>query len=161
VPKSAKDDSRVLSVLERYRTLILEEAQNVHMRCAEVLDKESATYTKAEEALQSAYAAHRTALAAQGQSLSPEALTSAYHHGRARSEAVEQARMSRDRAQKRVTQAQDSVSARLEELKVIERLREKRNNNVIKEQRRRAQGRLDELGIIKSCQPEGRWPSAE
>lgn len=161
MPRSAKDDSRVLSVLERYRTLILEEAQNVHVRCAEVLDKESVTYTKADEALQSAYAAHRTALAAQGQSLSPEALSSSYHHGRARSEALEQARTARDRAQKRVTQAQDSVSARLEELKVIERLREKRSTHLLKEQRRRAQGRLDELGIIKTCQSEGRWPSAE
>ena len=151
----------MLSVLERYRTLILEEARSVHVRCTEVLDKESAIHTRAEEALQSAYTAHRAALAVQGQSLSPEALSSAYHHGRAQSEAVEQARTACDRAQKRVTQAQDSVSARLEELKVIERLREKRSNNLIKEQRRRAQERLDELGIIKTCQSEGRWPSAE
>lgn len=156
-----KDDSRVLSVLERYRTLILEEAQNVHVKCAEVLDQESATCTKADEALQSAYTVHRTALAAQGQSLSPEVLSSAYHHGRAQSAALEQARAARERAQRRVTQAQDGVSARLEELKVIERLREKRGSNVIKEQRRRAQQRLDELGIIRNCQAEGRWPSAE
>ena len=151
----------MLSVLQRYRTLILEEAQNIHMQRADVLHKESATHTKAEEALQAAYTAHRTALVAQGQSLSPEALSSAYHHGRAQTAAVEQARTARDRAQKRLTQAQDSLSARLEELKVIERLRDKRNDNVVKEQRRRAQGRLDELGIIRTCQPEGRWPSAE
>ena len=151
----------MLAVLERYRTVILEEAQNVHLQCAEVLDQESATHAQAEEALQSAYTAHRTVLVSEGQSLSPEALSSAYHHGRLQSAAVEQARTARDRAQKRLTQAQDSLSARLEELKVIERLRDKRNDNVIKERRRRAQGRLDELGIIKACQPEGRWPSAE
>jgi flagellar biosynthesis chaperone FliJ len=151
----------VLSVLERYRTLILEEAQNVHVRCAQVLDKESATHTLAEEALQSAYAAHRSALVAPGQSLSPEALSSSYHHARNQSEALEQARTARDRAQKRFSQAQDSLSARLEELKVIERLRDRRSDSVSKEQRRRAQGRLDELGISKTCQAEGRWPSAE
>ena len=161
MPRSARDDSRVLSVLERYRTLILEEAQNVHVQCAEVLDKERANHKKAEEALQSAYTAHRTALVTQGQSLSPEALSSSFHHGRAQSEALEQARAVRDRAQKRLTQAQDGLSERLEELKVIERLRDKRHDNVLKKQRRRAQGRLDELGIIKACQPEGRWPSAE
>jgi len=161
VPRSAKDDSTVLSVLERYRTLALEEAENVHVQCAELLDKESATHTKAEEALQSAYIAHRMALAADGQALSPEALVSSYHHGRAQSAALEQARAARDRAQRRLAQAKDNLSARLEDLKVIERLREKRNENVIKEQRRRAQGRLDELGIIKACQPEGQWRSAE
>lgn len=161
MPKAAKDDSTVLSVLERYRIVILEEAQNVHAQCAQVLDKESATHTRVEQELQSAYAAHRTTLAAQGQLLSPQALSSAYHHGRAQCAAVEQARTSRERAEKRVTQAQDGVSARLEELKVIERLREKRSDNLVKEQRRRAQGRLDELGIIKACRPEGRWPSAE
>jgi hypothetical protein len=161
VPRSAKADSAVLSVLERYRTLILDEAQNVHVRCAQVLDKESATHTQAEEALQSAYAAHRSTLVAQGQPLSPEALSSSYHHARTQSEALEQARTARDRAQKRLTQAQDSLSARLEELKVIERLRDKRSNSLSKERRRRAQGRLDELGISTTCQAEGRWPSAE
>jgi hypothetical protein len=161
VPRSAKADSAVLSVLERYRTLILEEVKNVHVRCAQVLDKESVTHTQAEEALQSAYAAHRSALVAEGQSLSPEALSSSYHHARAQSEALEQARTARDRAQKRLTQAQDSLSTRLEELKVIERLRDQRSNSVRKDQRRRAQGRLDELGISTTCQAEGRWPSAE
>jgi flagellar biosynthesis chaperone FliJ len=151
----------VLSVLERYRTLILDEAQNVHVRCAQVLDKESAVHTQAEEALQSAYAAHRSALVAEGQLLSPQVLSSSYHHARAQSEALEQARTTRDRAQKRLSQAQDSLSARLEELKVIERLRDKRSNSLSKEQRRRAQGRLDELGISTTCQAEGRWPSAE
>ena len=88
-------------------------------------------------------------------------LSSAYHHGRAQSAALEQARAARDRAQKRLTQAHDSLTARLEELKVIERLRDKRRNSEMREQRRRAQWRLDELGIMKVSQGEGRWPSAE
>jgi len=83
-------------------------------QCAEVVEKESATHSTAEEALHSSYTAHRTALLAQGQVLSPEALSSSYHHGRAQCAAVELARTALDRAQKRLTVAQDSVSARLE-----------------------------------------------
>ncbi len=151
----------MLSVLERYRTLILEEAQTVQVQCVESLAKESAIHTRVEEALQAAYTAHRTTLVTQGRALSPEALGSSYYHSRAQIEALEQARTARDRAQERLTEAQVRLSARLEELKVIERLRDKRRDISIREQRRRAQGRLDELGIIKNSQMEGRWPSAE
>lgn len=161
MPRSAKDDSRVLPVLERYRTLILEEAQNVQVQCAEFLAKENASHTKIEEALQSAYTAHRTTLVAEGRALSPETLRLSYYHARAQCDALGQARTARDRAEKRLTQAQDRVSARLEELKVIERLRDKRRNSEMREQRRRVQWRLDELGIMKVSQGEGRWPSAE
>jgi hypothetical protein len=160
VPQSAKHDSRMLLTLERYRELALEEAQNVHVRCTEVLEKENTAYAKLDEALQSTYTAHRTTLEDPGRSLSPDAMRLAYYHALAQSTALAQARLARDRTHSRVTQAQDRVAARLEEVKVIERLRENRRRNGSKWERRQAQSQLDELGIIRMSR-EGQWPSAE
>ena len=160
MPQSVKHDSRMLLTLERYRELALEEAQNMHARCAEVLEKENAAYARLDEALQSSYTAQRTTLENPGRSLSPDALRLAYYHARAQAAALAQARTARDRTQTRVTQAQDQLGARLEEVKVIERLRENRRRNGSKWERRRAQSQLDELGIIRTSR-EGQWPSAE
>lgn len=160
MPQPEKHDSRMLLTLERYRNLALDEAQNAHTQCTEVLNKESAAHTKLEEALQSAYTAQRTQ-AENGQTLHPDTLRLAYYHARVQSTALAQARATLDRTQARVTQAQDQLTARLEEFKVIERLRENRRRSGTKWQQRRAQRRLDELGIIKACQVEGQWPSAE
>jgi hypothetical protein len=155
-----KHDSRMLLTLERYRNLALDEAQNAHAQCAEVLEKESAAHTKLEDALQSTYTAQR-AQADNGQPLYPDAMRLGYHYARVQSTALAQARATLDRARTRVTQAQDQLTARLEEFKVIERLRENRRRRGTKWQQRRAQLQLDELGIIKACQVEGQWPSAE
>jgi len=157
----AKDDSSVLPVLERYRAALLEEAQSIQTQCAVALNEERATHARAEQALESSYTEQRTALTARGRSLSPETLSSAFHYRRAQSETLARVRDQRDRAQKRLTQAQESLTSRLEELRVIERLRDKRKDYVNKERRRRAQMRLDELGIVRNCQAEAQWPSQE
>jgi hypothetical protein len=160
MPPPEKHDSKMLLTLERYRNLALEEAQNLHAQCAEVLEKENATHTKLEEALQSTYTVHRT-FANEGRPLSPDVMKLSYYHARAQAAAVAQARITRDRTQLQVRQAQDQLTARLEEFKVIERLRENRRRHGTKWEQRRAQLQLDALGIIKACQVEGRWPSAE
>ena len=155
-----KHDSGMLETLERYRNLALEEAQSAHAQCAQALEKESATCAQLEESLESAYSVHR-ARANDGQALSAEAIRLAYYYARNQAVALAEARTSRDGARARTTRAQDQLAARLEQLKVIERLRENRGRGVAKWERRRAQAQLDELGIIKGCQLEGSWPSAE
>jgi flagellar biosynthesis chaperone FliJ len=158
MPRSANSDSGLLLTLERYRNLVLEEAQHVHAQCAEALEKDNAAHTQIEAILEAAYSAHRATLTG---AVSPEALRLAYHYARVQATSLAQARSACDRTRTRVIQAQDQLAARLEEFKVIERLRENRQRSRAQLQRRRAQTRLDELGIIKACQVEGSWPSAE
>ena len=159
--KPEKHDSNVLLTLERYRGLILEEAQNAHTQCTAAFEKEDAAHTRIETALESAYNEQRATLANPGQALSPDSLRMAYHHARGQTTLLEQARVARDRTRTKVEQSQEQLAARLEELKVIERLRENRKRHSKKLQSRRTQQRLDELGIIKACQVEGLWPSVE
>jgi hypothetical protein len=161
VVKPEKHDSEVLLTLERYRGLVLERARSTHAQRTAAFEKEDAAHARIEAELEAAYLAHRTTLARQGQPLSPESLRMAYHHARGQSTLLDRARVARDLTRARLEQSQAQLAARLEELKVIERLRDNRKRTSAKWQRRRAQQRLDELGIIKACQVEGRWPSAE
>jgi hypothetical protein len=161
VAKPEKHDSDSLLTLERYRSLVLEEAQNTHAQCTAAFDKESTAHARIEAVLESAYTTHRATLTGEGQLLSPESLCMAYHHARGQATLLEQARVARERTRVRAEHSQKQLTARLEDLKVIERLRDNRKRDSAKWQRRRAQQQLDELGIIKVCQGEGRWPSAE
>jgi hypothetical protein len=150
----------MLHTLERYRSLGLEEARSLHVRRAEAFLQDEDRHARLETALQSAYAVQR-ALAEPGMPLSGDALRLAYHYGRVQIADLHEAYAARERSSALLAQAQDEVAARLEEYKIIERLREKRQRAAAQLDRHRAQLRLDELGVIKAWHEEGLWPSAE
>jgi hypothetical protein len=160
MPRPEKHDGATLRTLERYRSLGLEEARSQRARLAESLLRDEEAHTLLETALQSAYAAQR-ALAQAGMPLSGDALRFAYHHGRAQIAELGEAHASRERSRALAARAQDELALRLEEYKVIERLREKRRHAGAQWDRHRAQLRLDELGVIKAWHGEGLWPSVE
>lgn len=156
-----RHDDGTLVALERYRAVALQEARAAHAQCAEVLQTASAEHSRLEEVLEFAYVAYRASLGATDRPLCVDTMSVTYHYARAQAAALADSNSALERARSRVSRAQEQVAARLEELKVIERLRENRGRLHRKWQQSRAQSRLDELGIIKACGQEERWPSLE
>lgn len=146
-----------LMALERQRQFALDCSQVELARQADALLADEATHERLAADLESGHLIQRT-LAAAGQRLSSDALQFAFYRGRIKSVALNEAAETAEKSRARVVEEQRGLAQRLEEVRIIERLRERRIRTRRIDQRRRAQARLDELAIIKSWNGEDTWP---
>jgi flagellar biosynthesis chaperone FliJ len=160
MPQPAGHDGRQLQTLERVRRLALEEAQAIQTQCeAEVAQGES-QLTLIETALQAAYGEQRLLMEG-GSALSRHALQISHDYRRLQAAALDGAAAALAAHRGRLAQAQRRVNSCLKDVKVIERLSERRRRAQHLLEQHSAQARLDELGIIKYTNRKGPWPSPE
>jgi hypothetical protein len=155
----------VLRALERSRSMAFAEAQAERgARAGDLAEKEAAREQLA-RAREAAYEArrkqigHGSAFTIQQLHWNHQYALSQLAREKAAEELCEQARQA-------LQQAQDEARRRLEELRVVEKLRDRRRAEFSRSSRRRGLGRLDELGLIKAWHVtttgEHTWPpSAE
>jgi hypothetical protein len=160
VPRSARHDSATLRTLERHRGVAVEQAQAQHQQRATEQTRDEAAHTQLQRSLESTYSSLR-ALVQPGEILAGPSLSLSYEYARSQVAQLQQAALIRERSRALVDEAQAQLAARLEELKVIERLRERRRRGVARWVSRRNQWRIDELGTIKAWYREGLWRSVE
>jgi hypothetical protein len=160
MPRPDVRDAGLLRALERRRELALDEAREVHAERTAALERDESAQARLETALESAYDAGRELVRAGGV-VSGELLRVAHDYGRVQTAAIGKAREASGGSRRLVATAREEVADRLEEYKAIERLREKRGRDDVQWDRRRAQWRLDELGLIRGSKRESTWPSRE
>jgi hypothetical protein len=149
----------VLRALERSRSVALEEAQTVRVdRVRDVAEKEAA-HEEIARARESAYDARRKQIVGGG-AFSIQQLH--WNHQYAASQLAQEhaAHAICEQARLALRQAQEEALHRLEELRVVEKLRARRRDESARLSGRRAQERLDELGLIKAwnTNKERTWP---
>lgn len=140
-----------MRALERSRSLALEEARTLGVaRAAELAEKE-ATRDELTRAREAAYEARRRQVAGRGAFTIQQLY---WNHQYAVSQLAQEqtARAVCEVARTALRQAQEDISRRLEELRVVEKLRARREAEALRISGRRDQERLDELGLIKSWQ---------
>jgi hypothetical protein len=154
----------VLRALERSRSVALEEARTQSTGKARELADREATHDELARARESAYEARRRQLAGNG-TFSVQHLY--WNHQYAASQLAQEqvARALCEQARAVLRQAQEETVRRLEELRVVEKLRARRLEQARRLSGRRNQERLDELGLISRGMQHLRehiWPpSAE
>jgi flagellar biosynthesis chaperone FliJ len=138
-----------LRALERSRSVALEEARTLAAARATELAEKEATREELARAREAAYEARRRQVAGNG-TFTIQQLR--WNHQYAVSQlALEQAaRAVCEVARTALRQAQEDTARRLEELRVVEKLRARREAEAHRLSGRRDQERLDELGLIKS-----------
>jgi flagellar export protein FliJ len=160
MPQPASRDGHLLRSLERVRRLALEEAQSLQTRCEAECVQGETQLTRIEEALQAEYGRQRL-LAKDGTALSCDALQVSHTYLRSQAASLSEAAAALTTSRGRLAQAQSRVTSCLKEVKVIERLSERRRRAQHVVEQRRSQSRMDELGIIKYTNRKGPWPSPE
>ncbi len=146
-----KVEDTVLRALERSRAVALEEAQTLTAaKTVELAEKEAAGDELA-RAREAAYEARRRQVSSIG-TFSVQHLY--WNHQYAASQLAQEqaARALCEQARTALRQSQEDTLRRLEELRVVEKLRARRHAEAARISGRRNQERLDELGLIKSWQ---------
>ncbi len=151
-----REPDAALVALERQRQFALDCAHVELALKTEALGSCERAHEQLAADLDTAHGVQR-ALAAPGQRLSSEALRFAFHLGRAQSIALRASEDALEKSRAQIVQAQCGLAQRLEDIRIIERLRERRARARELDRRRRAQARLDELAIIKAWNGEDIW----
>jgi hypothetical protein len=139
-----------LRALERSRSLALEEAQSLRRGRSQQLTERDREHEAREQERDRAYEMQRNEIVSLG-GFSAEKLGMALRYTATVSLQENEAREAREQAQAQLHEAEEQTLRRLEDLKVIERLRERRRLGTRRRQARRAERRLDELGVIRAC----------
>ena len=146
----------MLRTLERHREVLVQEARAQQSVCGALLDKAEAACAVAGSRLESALAGQRSLEERDGPIAACD-LQQAHQYVRSQAMALSAAQAARDRRRSDLVAAQEQFSARLKDLKTIERLRERRRFAAAKWELRQDQARLDRLGIIKGWTGETTW----
>jgi hypothetical protein len=137
-----------LRALERSRSVSLDEAHSLQrIRAQEFADQE-AEHEACVQARESAYEAQRKQFGGAA-SFGVQELQGRRHYAASQLVQETAALAKREEAAKLLHESQDEVSCRLEELRVVERLRARRRTEYLRTRARRNQQRLDELALIK------------
>ena len=144
-------EDAVLRALERSRAVALEEAQTLTSAKTVELAEKEATRDELARAREAAYEARRQQVTGNG-TFSVQHLY--WNHQYAASQLAQEqaARALCELAQTALRQSQEDTLRRLEELRVVEKLRARRQAEALRVSGRRNQERMDELGLIKSWQ---------
>ncbi len=138
-----------MRALERSRSVALEEARTLAAaRATELADKE-ATREELARAREAAYEARRRQVASNG-TFTVQQLHWNHHYAVSQLALEQAARATCEVARTALREAQEDTARRLEELRVVEKLRARREVEAQRLSGRRDQERLDELGLIKS-----------
>jgi SLT domain-containing protein len=143
-----RHDTTVLATLERHRRLLLDQARARQARHETLLARAEEALGKAERLLDSAHATQRAAVS-EGAALAVQDLQLAHQYATARAAALTQLHAAREQRLRELAEAREQLAARLEDLKAIEKLRERLQRSESKWSRRQDQSRLDELGLIR------------
>ncbi len=142
-------EDRVLRALERSRSVALEEARIVAAARANELAEKEATRDELARAREVAFEARRRQVAG-NRRLTVQELHWNHQYAVSQLAREQAARAVCEVARAALRQAQEDASRRLEELRVVEKLRARREVEALRVSGRRDQERLDELGLIKS-----------
>lgn len=142
-------EDAVLRALERSRAMALEDARTVTAAKAAELTEKEATRDDLARAREASYVARRQRMSAGG-TFSVQHLH--WNHQYTASQVAQEKAAAAlcELARAALQQAQDDTLRRLEELRVVEKLRARRRAEALRVDARRSQERLDELGLIKS-----------
>ena len=156
MPRPTRHDSSVLRTLERHREVLVQEARTQQAVSEALLDKAEAACTTAGSRLESALSVQRNLEEVRAPIAACD-LQQAHRYVLSQVMELSAARAARDRRRSDLAAAQEQLSARLKELKTIERLRERLRVAAAKWELHQDQSRLDRLGIIKSWTGETTW----
>ena len=144
-------EEAILRALERSRSVALEEARALTgAKEVELVEKE-ATRNELASAREAAYEARRRQFAGSG-TFSVQHLYWSHQYAVSQLAREQAANALCELARTTLRQSQENTRLRLEELRVVEKLRARRQAEALRVSVRRDQERLDELGLIKS------WP---
>lgn len=156
MPSPPRHDTAVLDTLERHRRLLLQEARALQSQHETLAADAEEACGRAERLLEAALASQRAALAP-GTPVAVQALWRAHQYASAQAATLARLHRAREERLSQLARAREQLAARLEDVKAIERLRERLQRAESKWARRRDQLRLDELGIIKGWKAEVTW----
>lgn len=139
-----------LRALERSRSLALEEAQSLRHGRSQELAERNRLRDASERERERAYEAQRNEIV-RTTGFSAEQLGAALQYTASVTLREGEARKACEQAQALLNEAEVQTLSCLEELKVIERLRERRRQGLRHRQARLEERRLDELGLIHGC----------
>lgn len=156
MPRPTRHDSAVLRTLERHRAALLQEARAQQALGQALLAKAETACAVAEGHLAAALSAQRT-LGERAAPVAAHDLQQTHQYVRSQVAALSILRAAQDRRRGDLAAAQEELSARLKDLKSIERLRGRLQRAAAKWELRRDQSRLDGLGIVKGGTEEAIW----
>lgn len=156
MPRPTRHDSAALRTLERHRTALLQEARAQQVLSEALFAKAEAACAAAENHLAAAMSAQRR-LGERAGPVAAHDLQWAHQYVRSQVAALSASQSVRERRQSDLTAAQEQLSARLKDLKTIERLRERLQRAAAKWELHRDQSRADDLGIVKGRTGEATW----
>ncbi len=142
-----RPEAGVLLALERSRSLALEEAQAANATRLRELTESEASRDELARAREAAYEARRSQIA-RGAAFNIHQLHASHQFAVSQLLLEEAARQACEQARQRLSAAQDETARRLEELRVVEKVRERRRAEWLRATARRQQLRMDELGLI-------------
>ena len=144
----SNDSASQLETLERWRSMELEEAQSEHASLAQIEEQRKAIVEEAQSQFEETQDFAR-ATVTDTQPLSADALLRITAFSRMQVQMLEEARSALEAAQRTTAQAHERVVNRLENLSIVERLRERRSALALKEGLRTDQRRLDEHALSR------------
>jgi hypothetical protein len=142
------DSASQLQTLERWRSMELEEAQSEHASLAQAEEQRKAIVEKAQEQFEETQDFARSSVT-DTQPLSADALLRISAFSRMQVQVLEEARSALEEAQRTTAQAHERVVNRLENLSIVERLRERRSAAAQQEALRTDHRRLDEHALSR------------
>ena len=142
------DELRQLTTLQRWRTAELESAQAEHVALARSADDNQSAVAKVEDDIEQSQTFTRERMAA-GATLSLETLRTGVSFSLMQANELEAARDALHESLTRADAAQAVVMRRYEDLSVVERLQERRQEHAVREELRRAQNQLDSQALTR------------
>lgn len=142
------DSSSQLETLERWRTMELEQAQSEHASLAQVEEQRKAIVDKAQSQFEETQDFARASVT-NAQPVSADALLRIAAFSKMQVQVLEEARSALEEAQRTTAQAHELVVNRLENLSIVERLRDRRSAQAQQEASRMDQRRLDEHALSR------------
>ena len=139
----------VLLALERSRTLALEEAQAAGALRAQELTEREAAQQELARAREAAYEVRRRQIVG-GAAFNIQQLHSSHQYAVSQLLQEDAARKVCEQARRHLQEAREQTARRLEELRVVEKVRARRRAERVRHDGRRQQARMDELGLIKA-----------
>lgn len=141
-------DSKQLLTLERWRSAELEAAQTQYTTLLRVTTEKASAVNRVESDIADIQSFTRDQLHA-GEQLSPDALRGSLEFAALKAKELVAARTALDESRGSSDAAQASVVTHFEQLSVVEKLRERRAAEAVKDSARLAQKRLDEHALSR------------
>lgn len=138
-----------LRTLERWRTVELEDAQAHYAEMARIADEKQQEVGRVEDSIASMQSYHREQLLGSA-SLSVESLRRVLEFSAQQAGELKQAKSALEVSQENSTQAQEAMTARFEQLAVVEKLRERRQTEIARELLQAQQKQLDEHAMNRA-----------